>query len=74
LKTFQLSTVFQDNSEVGVRYFEVHLDPQKLASEDASMEAVLQAVLRGLKGRDDVGLGSFILLFLMVKNGKMILP
>jgi hypothetical protein len=57
---FQLSTLFQDNSEVGVRYFEVHLDPQKLASEDASMEAVLQAVLRGLKGRDDVGLGSLI--------------
>ncbi len=64
LKTLQLSTLFQDNSEVGVRYFEVHLDPQKLASEDASMEAVLQAVLKGLKGRDDVGLGSFILCYL----------
>jgi hypothetical protein len=33
------------------------------------MEAVLQAVLRGLKGRNDVGLGSFILLFF---NGEKV--
>ena len=36
-----------------MRYFEVHLDPQQLATEDASMEAVVQAVLRGLKGKVD---------------------
>jgi hypothetical protein len=34
-----------------VRYFEVRLDPQKLATEDITMEAVVQAVLTGLKGK-----------------------
>jgi hypothetical protein len=34
------------------------------------MEAVLQAVLRGLKGKDDVGLGSFILLYINIEKDK----
>jgi hypothetical protein len=41
----------KDNSEAGVKYFEVHLDPEKLCTEAATMEDIVQAVLRGFKGR-----------------------